>query len=93
MAARTNIEWTERTWNPVRGCSRVSPGCERCYAERVAHRFAGAGQPYEDLTRASRTGPRWTGRLRLVDDALDAPLGWRQPKLVFVNSMSDLWRS
>lgn len=91
MATATSIEWTENTWNPVRGCSRISPGCERCYAERIAHRFSGPGQPYEGLTRASRTGPRWSGRLRLVDGAIDAPLRWRRPRLVFVNSMSDLF--
>lgn len=91
MAATTTIEWTEITWNPVRGCSRISPGCERCYAERIAHRFSGPSQPYEGLTRASRTGPRWSGRLRLVDGAIDAPLRWRRPRLVFVNSMSDLF--
>lgn len=91
MTATTSIEWTEVTWNPVRGCSRISPGCERCYAERLAHRFSGPGQPYEALTRTSRTGPRWTGRLRLVDDAIDAPLRWRRPRVVFVNSMSDLF--
>lgn len=91
MATATSIEWTEITWNPVRGCSRISPGCERCYAERIAHRFSGPGQPYEGLTRASRTGPRWTSRLCLVEDAVEAPLRWRRPRLVFVNSMSDLF--
>jgi protein gp37 len=91
MAATSSIEWTETTWNPVRGCTRISPGCESCYAERMAHRFSGPGMPYEGLTRASRTGPRWTGRVTLLHEALREPLRWRRPRLVFVNSMSDLF--
>lgn len=91
MATATSIEWTQATWNPVRGCSRISPGCQHCYAERMAHRFSGPGMPYEGLTRASSIGPQWTGRLRLVPEALDEPSRWRAPKLVFVNSMSDLF--
>ncbi len=92
MSTATTIEWTEATWNPVRGCSRVSPGCQHCYAERMAHRFAGKGMPYEGLTRASRSGePRWTGKIAMVPEALDEPLHWRRPRVVFVNSMSDLF--
>ncbi len=91
VATVTSIEWTETTWNPVRGCARISPGCERCYAERMAHRFSGPGMPYEGLTRASKRGPKWTGRVKLVHDAIREPLGWRQPRVVFVNSMSDLF--
>lgn len=92
MATQTSIEWTEVTWNPVRGCSRISPGCENCYAERMAHRFSGVGFPYEGLTRVSRSGePRWTGRLLTISDALGEPLRWKRPRMVFVNSMSDLF--
>ena len=91
MATASSIEWTETTWNPVRGCTRLSPGCQACYAERMAHRFSGPGGPYEGLTRTSRTGPKWTGKLALVDEALTEPLRWRRPRLVFVNSMSDLF--
>jgi protein gp37 len=91
MATATSIEWTETTWNPVRGCSRLSAGCQHCYAERMAHRFSGPGMPYEGLTRRSSVGPQWTGRIRLVREALDEPLRWRSPRLVFVNSMSDLF--
>ncbi len=99
----TSIQWCQgddgsagKTWNPVRGCSRVSPGCGGsdgggCYAERQAHRFAGPGGPYEGLTRATAHGPRWTGEVRLVPDMLDAPLRWTKPRRVFVNSMSDLF--
>jgi len=91
MSTVSSIEWTESTWNPVRGCARVSPGCEHCYAERMAHRFSGEGRPYEGLTVLGKKGPRWTGRVRLVEKALDEPLRWRRPRLVFVNSMSDLF--
>lgn len=85
------IEWTDATWNPIRGCSRVSHGCENCYAERMAHRFSGKGQPYEGLTRQTKHGPVWTGKITLVEKALDLPLRWREPKRIFVNSMSDLF--
>ena len=56
MATQSSIEWTETTWNPVRGCTRISPGCERCYAESMAHRFSGDGKPYEGLTRNRGNG-------------------------------------
>lgn len=94
----TSIEWTRgddgalgKTWNPVRGCARVSAGCQSCYAERQAHRFSGTGQPYEGLTVLGKHGPRWSGRARFVPEMLDAPLRWRKPRRVFVNSMSDLF--
>lgn len=90
--AKTGIEWTGRTWNPVRGCSLVSPGCTNCYAMKLAHRFSGAGKPYEGLTRKRVSlGPVWTGEVREVPDALGEPLSWRAPTTVFVNSMSDLF--
>jgi len=91
VSTTTPIEWTDRTWNPVRGCARVSPGCEHCYAERVAHRFGGKGQPYEGLTVLGKHGPRWAGRARFVPEMLGEPLRWRKPQRVFVNSMSDLF--
>ena len=87
----TTIEWTDKTWNPVRGCRRVSPGCENCYAERVAHRFSGPGQPYAGLTVLGSKGPRWAGHAVTVPEKLDEPLRWRKPARVFVNSMSDLF--
>lgn len=62
MSDKTNIEWTDSTWNPLRGCSRVSEGCRNCYAEKVAARFSGEGQPYEGLARRTASGEaRWTG--------------------------------
>lgn len=105
MADRTGISWTNATWNPVRGCSRVSEGCRNCYAERTAARFCGAGQPYEGLATSTRTltgntrsgypgfvtRQRWTGDVRLVPEHLADPLRWRRPRRIFVNSMSDLF--
>ena len=85
------IAWTEQSWNPLRGCSRVSEGCRNCYAERVAARFSGPGQPYEGLAEMTPSGPRWTGVVRMVPEHLGDPLRWRRPRLVFVNSMSDLF--
>lgn len=85
------IAWTEETWNPIRGCSRVSEGCRHCYAERMAARFSGPGQPYDGLARSTPSGPRWTGKVRLVEEHLADPLRWKRPRRVFVNSMSDLF--
>ena len=86
----TTIEWTQRTWNPVRGCSRVSPGCDNCYAMRQAHRFSGNCQPYEGLTTIRRGKVDWTGSVRFVPEMLEVPLQ-RKPTTWFVNSMSDLF--
>jgi protein gp37 len=93
VSGPSSIEWTDSTWNVVRGCARVSPGCEHCYAERQAHRFSGAGGPYEGLTVLGKHGPRWSGAARFVPEMLDAPLRWRKPRRIFVNSMSDLFHA
>ena len=85
------IEWTNATWNPVRGCSIVSKGCTNCYAMRQAHRQSGPGRAYEGLTQKSKGGPVWTGQVRLVPELLEAPLHWKRPRRIFVNSMSDLF--
>lgn len=90
-ATITPIQWTETTWNPVRGCAIVSPGCINCYAMRQAHRFSGPGKPYVGLTKQTERGPQWTGTVVTVEDALREPLSWRRPRKVFVNSMSDLF--
>ena len=74
---KTDIAWTDRTWNPVRGCTRVSPGCERCYAEGIAYRFSGPGKPFEGLARKVNGHPQWTGVVRTVESALLEPLSWR----------------
>lgn len=89
--AKSKIEWTDEVWNPLRGCSRVTSECINCYAERYAARFSGPGQPYEGLARFTPKGPRWTGKVRLVEEALEIPLRWKRPRNVFVNSMSDLF--
>jgi protein gp37 len=81
MAEHSQIEWTDATWNPVRGCTKISPGCKHCYAETFAERFRGVkGHPYEQGFDP-----------RLVPEKLAEPLRWRQPKMIFVNSMSDLF--
>ena len=81
MAEQSSIEWTDATWNPVRGCTKISPGCKHCYAETFAERFRGVkGHPYEQGFD-----------LRLVPEKLNVPLYWKQPKMIFVNSMSDLF--
>lgn len=95
------IAWCTTTWNCIRGCSRVSEGCRHCYAERVAARFSGPGQPYEGLARLiqlkarsgipAHTEPHWTGIVRMVPEHLEDPLRWKRPRIIFVNSMSDLF--
>lgn len=92
MGEHTGISWTDSTWNPVRGCSRVSAGCEHCYAEGVAGRFSGPGLPYEGLVRITPKGAKvWNGKTKMVPHMLDQPLRWKKPRRIFVNSMSDLF--
>src|SRR4051812_8243950 len=91
MGDKSTIEWTDATWNPVRGCSIVSKGCTNCYAMRQAHRSSGAGGAYEGLTKLTKGGPVWTGEVRPVPELLEQPLKWRRPRRIFVNSMSDLF--
>jgi protein gp37 len=82
MAEKSSIEWTDATWNPLRGCSKISPGCKHCYAEVFAERFRGVpNHPYEQGFD-----------LRLVPEKLEEPLRWKTPKRIFVNSMSDLFQ-
>ena len=81
MAQLSSIEWTDATWNPVTGCTKISPGCKHCYAERMAKRLQSMGQPrYRDGFRVT-----------LQPDVIEQPLSWKKPRLVFVNSMSDLF--
>lgn len=89
--SRTSIEWTDVVWNPVRGCSRVSLGCVNCYAERIAARFSDEGQPFQLFADRARSGSKWTGNVALIEEKLMEPLRWRDPRRVFVNSMSDLF--
>jgi len=81
MAQSSSIEWTEATWNPVTGCTKLSPGCAHCYAERMARRLQAMGQP------RYRNGFQVT----LQPDAVELPLRWKRPRMIFVNSMSDLF--
>lgn len=81
MANRSSIEWTESTWNPITGCTKISPGCKHCYAERMAKRLKAMGQPnYANGFK-----------LTMHDHVLEMPLGWKTPQTIFVNSMSDLF--
>lgn len=81
MAINSSIEWTEATWNPLTGCTKISPGCKHCYAERMALRLQAMGQPnYANGFN-----------LTLHEDALELPLRWKKPQIIFVNSMSDLF--
>ncbi|PKP66990.1 MAG: phage Gp37/Gp68 family protein, partial [Alphaproteobacteria bacterium HGW-Alphaproteobacteria-5] len=91
MAKHTPIEWTDSTWNPIGGCTRVSEGCRNCYAEIMAARFSGPGQWGEGLAHMVGNDHRWTGKLVLHEAALDRPLRWREPRRIFVNSTSDLF--
>ena len=90
----TKIQWTEETWNPIAGCSKVSAGCKNCYAIKDAHRLAGnpnekIAAKYEGTT--TDDGRNWTGRINFAEHALDQPLRWTRPRQIFVNSMSDLF--
>ena len=81
MATKSSIEWTESTWNPLTGCTKISPGCKHCYAERMAKRLHAMGQPnYANGFK-----------LALHPQALEIPLSWKKPQMIFVNSMSDLF--
>jgi protein gp37 len=81
MSDNSSIEWTDATWNPVRGCTKISAGCKHCYAKTFAERFRGVpGHPYEQGFD-----------LRIVPEKLNDPLGWKRPRKIFVNSMSDLF--
>jgi protein gp37 len=81
MSTNSTIEWTESTWNPLTGCTKISPGCKFCYAERMARRLQAMGQP--NYVNGFR--------LTLHETALETPLRWRKPQMIFVNSMSDLF--
>lgn len=90
--AETEIEWTDATWNPVAGCSIVSPGCTNCYAMQMAKRLeAMQVEKYRGLTRRSGRRTIWNGRVREDRASLEIPKRWRKPKKIFVNSMSDLF--
>lgn len=91
MSDHTAISWCDATWNPVRGCRRVSEGCRHCFGAAIAARFSGPGLPFEGLAEMTANGPRWTGTVSLLEDKLVLPLCWRRPRKVFVDSMTDLF--
>src|SRR5437764_15325921 len=91
--AASDIEWTEATWNPIAGCTVLSPGCTNCYAMRMAARLQAMGiTKYAGTTRRSGKRHVWTGRVNLDKTGLTAPLAWKKPQRIFVNSMSDLFQ-
>lgn len=91
--AASDIEWTEATWNPIAGCTIVSPGCTNCYAMRMAARLQAMGMvKYAGTTRKSGRRRVWTGRVNVDEAALGTPLTWKKPQRIFVNSMSDLFQ-
>ena len=94
MSANTKIEWTDETWNPMVGCSKVSEGCRNCYAMHVAH--VRAGNPamqakFGGTTKREGGKTLWTGKVNLSEESLLLPLKWKNPRRMFVNSMSDLF--
>lgn len=93
MSDNSRIEWTEATWNPITGCTRVSPGCDHCYAVRHTHRLESCGQAkYAGLTVLNRKGQRhFNGKVLCHEHELERPLAWGRPLVIFVNSMSDLF--
>lgn len=92
MATNSPIEWTEATWNPVGGCTILSPGCTNCYAMRLARRLEAMGQKkYAGTTRVTGGRAKWNGKIVLDEAALEIPLKWKSSKIIFVNSMSDLF--
>lgn len=91
MSDNSNIECTDATWNVVRGCTKVSAGCDNSYAMGIAHRFSGAGLAYEGLTRKIAGRGQWNGKVKLAPELLTLPFTWVKPRRVFVNSMSDLF--
>lgn len=90
--AETQIEWTDATWNPVAGCSIITAGCTNCYAMEMARRLDAMGvAKYQGLTRRSGSRIIWNGVVREDSAALEIPFGWKKPRKIFVNSMSDLF--
>jgi protein gp37 len=91
LGDKTGIEWCDATWNCLRGCTRVSEGCRFCYAESIAYRFSGVGQPYEGLAVLKNGHASWTGKIEFIEKHLNDPIKWTKPRRIFVNSMSDVF--
>lgn len=91
MADGTHIEWTEATWNPITGCSVISPGCTNCYAMKLAGTRLAQHESRAGLTVASKAGPVWNGQVKLNEQWLDQPLRWKRPRMIFVCAHGDLF--
>ncbi len=91
MADKTHIEWTDATWNPITGCSVVSPGCTNCYAMKLAGTRLQHHPSRVGLTVGSKTGPVWNGKVRRNREWLAQPLEWKKPRMVFVCAHGDLF--
>lgn len=92
--AESQIEWTDATWNPIAGCSVMSSGCTNCYAMQMARRLEAMGvKKYQELTRVSGHRTVWNGTVRQDHASLRIPYGWKRPRKIFVNSMSDLFHA
>lgn len=91
MGSKTSISWTDSSWSPISGCTRVSEACRFCYAEGIAARFSRPGQAYDGVARMTPEGPRWTNEVRLHPERLSIPLHWKRPRRIFTASMSDLF--
>lgn len=91
MADNSAIEWTDATWNPIVGCSVISPGCKHCYAMKLAGGRMQNHPSRQGLTRATKEGPVWTGEVRFIEQWLDQPLRWAKPRMIFVCAHADLF--
>ncbi len=91
MGDKTKIAWCNATMNALRGCQKVSAGCDNCYAMTLAARFSGVKLPYEGLAYRDEDGAHWTGEVKFVPEKLELPLRWTEPRLIFTNSVSDLF--
>src|ERR1700722_12156807 len=91
MSDNSNIEWTDATWNPVTGCSIVSPGCTNCYAMKLAGTRLRNIPSRSGLTVMTKAGPVWNGEVRLNDEWLDQPFKWKRPRRIFVCAHGDLF--
>ena len=91
MSDGTKIEWTDATWNPITGCSVVSPGCTNCYAMKLAGTRLQHHPSRTGLTKDTKAGPVWTGEVRFNEQWLDEPLRWKRPRMIFVCAHGDLF--